>query len=63
MTDYQVVNGKQLKLFIKEGEKNEAKANEIATAIEDSNDTYNIKLNYNEAGYVDTIDIIVCEKN
>lgn len=63
MTDYQVVSGTHLKLFIKEGEKNENKANEISTAIENSRDSYNIKLNYNDQGYVDTIDITVYEKN
>ena len=63
MTDYQVVSGTHLKLFIKEGVKNENKANAILTAIENSRDSYNIKLNYNDQGYVDTIDIMVYEKN
>lgn len=62
MEDYQVISGTQIKIFIKEGVKNEQKANEIATAIEASKDTYNIKLNYNEEGYVDSVDITVYEK-
>lgn len=62
MTDYQVISGSQIKIFIKEGVKNEQKANEILTAIEESRNTFNIKLNYDEQGYVESIDIIVYEK-
>ena len=62
MTDYQVVSGTQIKVFIKEGEKNEQKANEILTAIEASKNTFNIKLNYDDQGYVNSIDITVYEK-
>lgn len=62
MTDYQVVSGTQIKIFIKEGEKNEEKANQIATAIEASKDNFNIKLNYDESGYVNSVDITVYEK-
>ena len=62
MTDYQVISGTQIKIFIKEGEKNEQKANEIITAIEASKNTFNIKLNYDEQGYVNSIDITVYEK-
>lgn len=62
MTDYQVVSGTQIKVFIKEGEKNEQKANEILTAIESSKNTFNIKLNYDDQGYVNSINITVYEK-
>ena len=62
MEDYQVVSGTQIKILIKEGVKNEQKANEILTAIEDSRKTFNIKLNYDEQGYVNSIDITVYEK-
>ena len=62
MTDYQVISGTQIRIFIKEGEKNEQKANEIITAIEASRNTFNIKLNYDEQGYVNSIDITVYEK-
>ena len=48
--------------IIKEGVKNEQKANEILTAIDSSKNTFNIKLNYDEQGYVNSIDITVYEK-
>lgn len=62
MEDYQVVSGTQIKILIKEGVKNEQKANEILTAIDSSKNTFNIKLNYDEQGYVNSIDITVYEK-
>ena len=62
MTGYQVISGKQIRIFIKEGEQNEEKANEVVTAIEESRNKFNIKLNYNEEGYIETIDISVYEK-
>lgn len=62
MTDYQVVSGSQIKILIKEGVKNEQKANDILTAIEAGRNTFNIKLNYDAQGYVESIDITVYEK-
>lgn len=62
MEDYQVVSGTQIKILIKERVKNEQKANEILTAIDSSKNTFNIKLNYDEQGYVNSIDITVYEK-
>ena len=62
MTGYELINGKHIKLLIEEGIKNEEKANEISAAIEASIENYDINLNYNEDGYVESIDIIVHEK-
>mgnify|MGYP004621507115 CR=1 FL=1 len=62
MTDYKVISGSQLKIFIKEGVKNEEKANQILTAISQSNEKYDVKLNYNADGYVESIDITVSQK-
>ena len=62
MTDYKVISGSQLKIFIKEGVKNEEKANQILTAISQSNEKYDVKLNYNAEGYVESIDITVSQK-
>lgn len=62
MTDYKVISGNQIKIFIKEGSKNEEKANEIYSAINESRATFNIKLNYGQDGYVESIDITVYEK-
>ncbi len=62
MTDYKVISGNQIKIFIKEGSKNEEKANEIYSAINESRATFNIKLNYGQDGYVESIDIKVYEK-
>ncbi len=62
MTDYKVISGNQIKIFIKEDSKNEEKANEIYSAINESRATFNIKLNYGQDGYVESIDITVYEK-
>lgn len=62
MTDYQVISGTQIRVFIKEGVKNEEKANEILTAIQESKEKFNIKLNYGQDGYVESVDIIVSGK-
>ena len=62
MTDYKVISGNQIKIFIKENSKNEEKANEIYSAINESRATFNIKLNYGQDGYVESIDITVYEK-
>lgn len=63
MSDYQLISGKQIRILIQEGIKNEEKANEISTAIDASRENYDIKLKYNADGYVESIDIIVHEKN
>ena len=59
MEDYKVLVGTQLRIYIKEGQKNEEKAEEIKAVIHDSREKYNVKLNYNENGYVESIDITV----
>lgn len=63
MTDYQVISGTQIRIFIKEGEKNQEKADQISSAISAGRNTFNIALNYNEEGYVESIDITVYSKN
>ena len=62
MADYQVVNGKQIKILIQQGSKNEEKANQLANAITNKY-KYNIKMEYNEEGYISAINISIYEKN
>ena len=61
MADYQVINGKQIKILIQPGSKNEAKANELANAITNRY-KYNIKMEYNEEGYISAINVSIYEK-
>ena len=58
MSDYKVINGNKIKVFIQDGNKNEEKAKEISTAITDEH-KYNVEINYSEDGYVESIDISV----
>lgn len=62
MSDYKVISGNQIRIFIEDGTENEEKAKEIATAVL-NNYTYDVKINYSEDGYVKTIDIYVHKKN
>ena len=62
MADYQVINGKQIKILIEQGSKNEEKANELANAITNRY-KYNIKMEYNEEGYISAINVSIYEKN
>lgn len=61
MADYQVVNGKQIKILIEQGSKNEAKAEELVKAITNKY-KYNIKMEYNEEGYISAINVSIFEK-
>ena len=64
MKEYVVeeVNGKkQLKLIIQSGNKNEAATNKIIQSCEKSRNTYNIKMEYSDDGYINAIDISVYE--
>lgn len=61
MSDYKVITGTQIRLFIENGAENEEKANEIANIISDRY-KYNVKINYSEDGYVESVDILVYQK-
>ena len=63
MSDYEVITGTQMRMYIKQGEQNEEMANKIWAAIEESRETFNVKINYNEEGYVESIDLTVYQKN
>ena len=63
MKDYKVISGTQIKIFIQEGNNNEKAAEEILTAIATGKNTFDVKLNYGENGYVESIDIAVHQKN
>ena len=58
MSDYEVVSGNQIRMFIEDGTENVAIANEIANAISDRY-TYDVVINYSDDGYVNAIDIYV----
>ena len=58
MSDYQVISGTKIKVYIEDGKENQEKANEIAEALSEEY-TYNVEINYSEDGYVDSIDISV----
>lgn len=62
MTDFQVINGKQIKILIQSGVKNEEKAKKIINALSNQKHTYNIKMEYSEDGYINAINISVYEK-
>lgn len=61
LSDYKVISGTQIRLFIENGKENEAKANEIESVISDRY-KYNVKINYSQEGYVESIDILVYQK-
>lgn len=62
MTDLKVLNGKQIEILIKSGENNEEKAKQIIDALSNKKYTYNIKMEYNEDGYINIISISLYEK-
>lgn len=62
MTDIKVLNGKQIEILIKPGENNEEKAKQIIDAISKKKYSYNIKMQYNEEGYINVISISLYEK-
>ena len=62
MEDYQVINGKHIKILIQQDSKNEEKANQLTKAITNKY-KYNIKMEYNEEGYISAINVTIYEKN
>ena len=62
MTDIKVLNGKQIEILIKPGENNEEKVKQIIDAISSKKYSYNIKMQYNEEGYINVISISIYEK-
>ena len=62
MSDYQVVSGNKVKVYVQNGIKNEEKAEQISRVISDEY-TYNVEIFYSEDGYVNSIDISVYEEN
>ena len=46
MTDFEVVNGKQIKILIQSGVKNEEKAEQIINALSNQRYTYNVEMEY-----------------
>ncbi len=62
MSDYEVVSGNKVKIYVKDGIKNEEKAKEIGSVIVEDY-TYNVKIYYSEDGYVNAIDISVYEED
>ena len=61
ISDYEVVNGKKIKILIQENSQNDEKINEITNAITNKH-TYNVHINYSSTGYVESVEISVFEK-
>ena len=63
MSDFELINNnKQIKIHIQSGVKNEDKANTLITALSKNKNTYNVKMEYNEEGYINAIIISFYEK-
>ena len=62
MTNFEVIDGRHIKILIQSGVKNDEKAEQIINALSSQKYTYNIKMEYNEEGYINAIDISVYEK-
>lgn len=61
--DYNVVNGNQINILIEEGAQNSERFTEMSNQIQDKY-KYNVKMNYNGNGIIESIDITVAvEKN
>ena len=61
MSNYEVVDGNRIKIYIAENSENEELASQIASAITDDY-TYNVTINYKEDGWIDSIEISVYEE-
>ncbi len=62
MADFEVIDGKHMKILIQSGVKNEERAEQIINALSNQKYTYNIKMEYNEDGYINAVDISIYEK-
>ena len=62
MTDFEVLNGRQIKILIQSGAKNEEKAEQIINALSNQKYSYNVEMEYSEDGYINAINISVYEK-
>lgn len=61
MSDYEVISGNEIKIFIEEGKENKEKAEMIADTLSNKY-KYNVKINYSDNGYVNSINISIYEK-
>lgn len=63
MSDFELINNnKQIKIQIQPGIKNEDKANTLITSLSNNKNTYNVKMEYNEEGYINAIIISFYQK-
>ncbi len=63
MSDFELINNnKQIKIQIQPGIKNEDKANTIINSLSNNKNTYNVKMEYNEEGYINAIIISFYQK-
>ena len=61
MSNYEVLDGNKIKIYIAKDSQNEQLASQIANVIIEDY-TYNVTINYREDGWVDSIDISVYEE-
>lgn len=62
MSNYQIVSGSEIIMSIEAGTRNEEKAAEIESQLDDRH-TYNIEVSYSEDGYVNAIKLSVYKRN
>ncbi len=58
LADYQVIDGKKIKLILEKGKRNDEKINQVKSAITEER-TYNVDINFAEDGYIESIDITI----
>lgn len=61
MSDFKVISGKQIRIYIQEGRENQEKVNQISKAINDKH-RYNVTMKVSNSGYIEAIDIEIAER-
>ena len=62
MSDYKIIDNKQIKIMVESGVKNQEKADQIMTILSNNDFNYNVNMEYNEEGYINAIMISIYKK-
>ena len=62
MSDYKIIDNKQIKIMVESGVKNQEKADRIMTILSNNDFNYNVNMEYNEEGYINAIMISIYKK-
>lgn len=62
MSDYKIIDNKQIKIMVESGVKNQEKADQIMTILSSNKYNYNVNMEYNEEGYINAIIISIYKK-